>query len=198
MKRRRRRFMIWEWLNVLTANNGECLYCFDQSQTMDHVIPFSDGGADELKNLLPICRSCNRKKGKKNPVVWHVAQDLCLRWHGEGSLLDGAVLHNESLRELYLHTHTEVLEALTELEEVQTEVIDERRLDWFKRSFEHLGYPSANYGVPRARAQSGERIREAKAKGYPTVDEEWPDFLKQLEAVAKLLEAPSAADETAG
>lgn len=173
--------MIWEWLAVMSANGGECLYCVSQSQTMDHVIPFSDGGADELKNLLPICRPCNRTKGKKNPVVWHVAMDLCLRWSGEGSLLDGATLHNKSLRELYLLTHTQVLEALDELEEVQAEVIDERRTAWFQRQFELYGYPSARFGVPRARAQFDERIREGKAKGYPTADEEWPEILKRLE-----------------
>ncbi|MFE2157069.1 HNH endonuclease [Streptomyces lydicus] len=181
MGRRRRRFMIWEWLAVLSANDGECLYCTSQAQTMDHVIPFSDGGADELKNLLPICRSCNRKKGNKNPVVWHVALDLCLRWGGQGSLLDGALLHDKSLRELYLLTHAQLLEALDELEEVQAEVIDERRTAWFRRKFEHLGYPSARLGVPRARAQFDESIRKGKAKGYPTLDEEWPEILKRFE-----------------
>ncbi|MGC5042451.1 HNH endonuclease [Streptomyces albidoflavus] len=173
--------MIWEWLAVLTANNGVCLYCASPSQTMDHVIPFSDGGADELKNLLPICRPCNRKKGNKNPVVWHVAMDLCLRWSGDGSVLDGATLENKSLRELYLLTHAEVLEALDEIEELQAEVVDERRTAWFRRKFELYGYPSARFGVPRARAQFDERIREGKAEGFPTADEEWPEILKRLE-----------------
>ncbi|MFF3979736.1 HNH endonuclease [Streptomyces sp. NPDC001828] len=180
MGRRRRRFMIWEWLAVLSAGDGSCLYCFRRSQTMDHVIPFSDGGADELKNLLPICRPCNRTKGKKNPVVWHVAMDLSLRWSGTGSLLNGAVLGDKSLRELYLLTHQQVLEVLDELEEVQAEVNDPGRTAWFRRNFEPYGYPSARFGVPRARAQFDKRIREGRAKGYPTAEEEWPELLKQL------------------
>lgn len=179
MGRRRRRFMIWEWLAVLSASDGTCLYCASRSQTMDHVIPFSDGGADDLKNLLPICRSCNRTKGKKNPVVWHVAMDLCLRWSGEGSLLDGATLQNKSLRELYLLTHTEVLEALDELEKVQAEVIDARRMAWFQRKFEAYGYPSARFGVPRARTQFEKLISEGRTKGYPSADEEWAEVLKR-------------------
>ncbi|WP_037898426.1 HNH endonuclease [Streptomyces sp. NRRL S-920] len=180
MGRWRRRFKIWEWLAVLSAHNGGCLYCVSRSQTMDHVIPFSDGGADQLKNLLPICRPCNRKKGKKNPVVWFVAMDLSLRWSGEGSLLDGSSYENKSLRELYLLTHPEVLEALDELEAVQAEVLDERRTDWFRRKFEAHGYPSARFGVPRARAYYDAQIREGKAKGYPTAEQEWAELRQRL------------------
>ncbi|MER7986968.1 HNH endonuclease signature motif containing protein [Streptomyces noursei] len=165
--------MIWERLAVLTANEGQCFYCFDESQTMDHVIPFSDGGADELKNLMPICHKCNQAKGDKNPAVWHVSLDLCIRWSGKGSVSDGAMLNNMSLRELYLLTHVEILEELDALEEVQAEILDERRLEWFERKFSLYGYPSAKFGVLRARAQFADRIQEGKGKNYPTFLEEW-------------------------
>jgi len=33
---------------------------------VDHVEPCSDGGTDDLDNLLPACRSCNHYKGRNN------------------------------------------------------------------------------------------------------------------------------------
>lgn len=168
--------MVWEELVVLCANGGQCLYCGSESQEKDHVIPFEDGGSDELKNLLPICGTCNKKKGKKNPAVWHVAMDLTLRWHGDGSVLDGASLGNKSLRELYLLTHLQVLEALEEIELVQAEVVDERRLAWFRRHFQHWGYGSPGWGTAVIRSKYGHKIQEGKESGYPTFWEENPEL----------------------
>lgn len=38
--------------------------------TVDHIIPKSKGGPDDLENLQPMCTKCNTKKGNgdKNPV----------------------------------------------------------------------------------------------------------------------------------
>ncbi|MFE5109455.1 HNH endonuclease [Streptomyces sp. NPDC056663] len=182
--------MIWEWLAVLTANNGNCAYCNEASQTMDHVIPFSDGGADELKNLVPVCHTCNRSKGGKTPPAWFIGMDLTIRWSGEGSPQDGASYQNSSLRDLYLIVHGEVMELLDDLDKVAAEINDSKRLEWFESRFRWYGYPSVTYGVPRARARQEERIAKAKEQGYPDLDVEVAEILAQdqFKAVQKLLD----------
>jgi len=35
--------------------------------TIDHIIPLSKGGSNELKNLITACHSCNSKKGNR---IW--------------------------------------------------------------------------------------------------------------------------------
>lgn len=180
--RRRRRFMIWEWLTVLTANNGECMYCGGRSQTMDHVIPFADGGADELTNLVPVCHDCNRRKRDKTPPVWFIGMDLTVRWSGNGTPQgrsgrgDGIM----SLREMYLSVHEEVLSLLDDLDTVAAEISDPKRREWFETRYRLYGYPSASYGVPRARKQAEQRIADAKERGYPSVDEELARRMAQM------------------
>lgn len=67
---------------VENKTDGRCAYCgkefssyedmneenFHQAfyfdlLTFDHVVPKSAGGDDSEENLLPVCRSCNSKKG---------------------------------------------------------------------------------------------------------------------------------------
>ncbi|MEV6653904.1 HNH endonuclease signature motif containing protein [Streptomyces sp. NPDC051219] len=177
MGRKRRRFMIWEWLAVLFANDGQCFWCSNPSQTMDHVIPFSDGGLDDLPNLLPICHKCNRAKSDKNPVVWLVSMDLCIRWDGKGTPRDGAMYKDSSLRDLYLSAHTDVLDVLDQIDEVLAEITDEKRIAWFNDRYKSYGYPSASYGVPRARAAAEKRVKKGKEKGYPDLNVEVKELL---------------------
>ncbi|MEE4495156.1 HNH endonuclease [Streptomyces sp. BE230] len=158
--------MIWEWLAVLTANDGTCTYCHQVSQTMDHVIPFADGGADELKNLVPVCHECNWSKGGKTPPAWYVGLDLRIRWSGDGTPQDGAGFRNSGLRELYLSVHEEVMEMLDHLDKLAAEIADPKRVEWFTGRYKYLGYPSARYGVPWARGIFEGRIAEAKEQDY--------------------------------
>jgi len=55
---------------VFSKTNGKCAYCgcklaYDKMQ-VDHMQPLAQGGANELDNLWPACRSCNHKKGSSS------------------------------------------------------------------------------------------------------------------------------------
>jgi hypothetical protein len=57
---------------VWDKTGGKCWYCQEilkpwQSFSIDHVIPRSKGGTDELCNLVPCCRHCNSVK-KNRPA----------------------------------------------------------------------------------------------------------------------------------
>lgn len=43
-------------------NNETCWYCGDPPDDVDHVVPISKGGTNDLQNLVPCCRSCNNCK----------------------------------------------------------------------------------------------------------------------------------------
>lgn len=60
-----------KWLLVYSKTNSRCAYCGKQlpkdsiDATIDHVIPKTKGGRNNIENLLPCCRSCNTSKGVK-------------------------------------------------------------------------------------------------------------------------------------
>lgn len=53
---------------VFERDKYTCQYCgaIGGILEMDHIIPFSKGGPDELNNLATACRKCNRKKKDKS------------------------------------------------------------------------------------------------------------------------------------
>jgi 5-methylcytosine-specific restriction endonuclease McrA len=60
---------------LLKRDGPTCHYCnvetivgaqnISRECTVDHVVPVSRGGKDELENLVISCRSCNSRKGAK-------------------------------------------------------------------------------------------------------------------------------------
>ena len=56
-----------EWRAVLARFGNCCAYCGrgDVVLNHDHVVPLSRGGANDIMNIVPACRSCNSKKGTK-------------------------------------------------------------------------------------------------------------------------------------
>ena len=44
-----------------------CVACGTPSDTIDHIIPLSKGGTNDIDNLQPMCRSCNAKKNDSLP-----------------------------------------------------------------------------------------------------------------------------------
>ena len=52
---------------IYEKTKGRCAYCGCSirygAMQVDHLIPVSQNGTNDIKNLLPACRSCNHRKG---------------------------------------------------------------------------------------------------------------------------------------
>jgi 5-methylcytosine-specific restriction endonuclease McrA len=54
------------WEAKLLELNGECQMCKTKEKiTIDHIIPLSKGGKNNIDNLQPLCISCNCSKNNK-------------------------------------------------------------------------------------------------------------------------------------
>lgn len=52
---------------IVLKESTVCHLCgFDGSDSVDHVIPVSKGGTDDIENLRPAHLDCNRKKYNKD------------------------------------------------------------------------------------------------------------------------------------
>jgi 5-methylcytosine-specific restriction endonuclease McrA len=48
---------------IIAKHNGNCVYCGEKGEEVEHIICKQNGGTDSFKNLTFSCRSCNEKKG---------------------------------------------------------------------------------------------------------------------------------------
>lgn len=60
-------YTVAEWQALCTQYNNECIGPGPHGGELerDHVIPVIDGGTSDITNVQPLCRRCNRRKGKK-------------------------------------------------------------------------------------------------------------------------------------
>ena len=58
-----RRVAVWK------KTGGVCSHCgrsaSSKEQTIDHYVPKSWGGGYDIRNLMPLCKRCNQKRGTK-------------------------------------------------------------------------------------------------------------------------------------
>lgn len=63
---KRKKFSKSERQQIYDKFNGRCAYCGCeitlQQMQADHIVPLELGGADDIFNLYPACRSCNHYK----------------------------------------------------------------------------------------------------------------------------------------
>lgn len=59
-------FTFEEWEALLAEHGGRCAYCGSMERIeADHRTPLCGGGSNLIANILPACRSCNRRKHRK-------------------------------------------------------------------------------------------------------------------------------------
>lgn len=59
---------VQEWEDLKAKYGGRCLFCgrTNRPLTKDHVIPFQNGGTNDIGNIQPLCQPCNASKGKRS------------------------------------------------------------------------------------------------------------------------------------
>lgn len=69
----------WQLRTLLRRSGGKCEYCGKQcnridkhpdSATIDHVVPTTGGGSDNMSNLKLACHACNQSKGDSYVDEW--------------------------------------------------------------------------------------------------------------------------------
>jgi 5-methylcytosine-specific restriction endonuclease McrA len=65
----------WLWRQrrsiILKMHDSCCVYCGDEANSVDHVIPVEKGGMDNIENLVAACLTCNSSLGTSTKhILW--------------------------------------------------------------------------------------------------------------------------------
>jgi len=64
-------FTALDVLNLYKLQSYKCVYCkcsiLNNNYHIDHIMPLSKGGTNELSNIQLLCPDCNLKKNNKLP-----------------------------------------------------------------------------------------------------------------------------------
>lgn len=60
-------YTLLEWIALCAKFGNRCLCCGrdDVQLTVDHIVPVSMGGSNDISNIQPLCKSCNSRKHQK-------------------------------------------------------------------------------------------------------------------------------------
>lgn len=59
-------FTYQEWIELCQKYGNKCIRCGNEVKlTVDHVVPLSKGGSNDINNIQPLCKHCNCKKHTK-------------------------------------------------------------------------------------------------------------------------------------
>jgi 5-methylcytosine-specific restriction endonuclease McrA len=68
-----------EWDQLKEEYFNRCVYCGKVKKLeLDHIIPISKGGAHEIINAVPACRTCNSRKNN-NPLILFLYKEMIRR-----------------------------------------------------------------------------------------------------------------------
>ena len=71
------KFRLRQWRKSIHRFTGKsCIYCGKPSESIDHVIPRSQGGLSTTENCVPACLSCNGDKSDENALYWYRRQQF--------------------------------------------------------------------------------------------------------------------------
>jgi 5-methylcytosine-specific restriction endonuclease McrA len=60
-----------EWKAIVNHFSGRCVYCGDKGKmTVEHIVPLSRGGRNNIQNIVPACLNCNCSKNSKTVKEW--------------------------------------------------------------------------------------------------------------------------------
>lgn len=67
-----------EWLALKASYCGICPYCSRPADLIeaDHIVALALGGTDDIENIVPACRSCNRRKSDLPLLVFLARQPV--------------------------------------------------------------------------------------------------------------------------
>lgn len=70
LRAQRRRTAPYSRRDIFTRWDNACGYCGAPAGALDHIQPLSRGGADVLRNVIPVCDDCNASKGTQTLAEW--------------------------------------------------------------------------------------------------------------------------------
>ena len=69
------KFRLRQWRKSIHRFTGKsCIYCGKPSESIDHVLPQSQGGLSTTENCVPACLACNGDKSDENALYWYRRQ----------------------------------------------------------------------------------------------------------------------------